>query len=73
VGVAGDWSKAMYGTVEGVKVAVSNEATLTYTDALDQTVNLNLFQHNMFAIRAEIEIGFRADTSVFNLLTTAVS
>lgn len=73
VGVAGDWSKAMYGTVEGVKVAVSNEATLTYTDALDQTVNLNLFQHNMFAVRAEIEIGFRADTSVFNLLTTAVS
>ena len=31
-------------------------------------------QQNMFAVRAEIEIGFRADTSVFNKLTaTTVS
>ena len=30
---------------------------------------INLFQQNMFAVRAEIELGFRADTSCFNRLT----
>lgn len=69
VGIAGDWTKALYGTVEGVKTSFSADATLTPAvgDAF------NLFQNNMFAIRAEIEIGFRADTSAFNLLTTAYS
>ena len=28
-----------------------------------------LFEQNMFAVRAEIEVGFRCDTSVFNKLT----
>ena len=72
VGVAGDWSKAVYGTVEGVKIDISDQATLTYTDSNSQTVTLNLWQRNMFAVRAEIEIGFRADTECFNLLTGAV-
>lgn len=67
VGIAGDWSKALYGTVEGVKVTYSADATLT--PAVGDPINL--FQQNMFALRAEIEIGFRADTSVFDLLTTA--
>ena len=67
VGIAGDWTKAMYGTVEGVKVSYSTDATLD----LGNGNTLNLFQQNMFALRAEIEIGFRADLSVFNLLTTA--
>lgn len=65
VGVVGDWTKALYGTVEGVKVGISEEATL---DRGDGNV-IYLFQQNMFAVRAEIEVGFRADTSVFNLLT----
>lgn len=69
VGVAGDWTKALYGTVEGVKVDISDQATLTYTDENSQTVTLNLWQRNMFAVRAEIEIGFRADLDCFNLLT----
>ena len=34
---------------------------------------INLFQQNMFAVRAEIEVGFRADTSVFNKLTATVT
>lgn len=72
VGIAGDWTKALYGTVEGVKIDVSDQATLTYVDASSNTVTLNLWQRNMFAVRAEIEIGFRADTSCFNLLTGAV-
>lgn len=66
VGFAGDWTQAMYGTVEGVKIDFSKEATLTYNDT-----TINLFQKNMFAVRAEIEVGFRADTSVFNKLTAS--
>lgn len=65
VGVAGDWTQAMYGTVEGVKIDYSSDATLD----IDAEHKINLFQQNMFAVRAEIEVGFRADTSVFNKLT----
>ena len=67
IGVAGDWSQAMYGVVEGVKIDVSDQATLT-----SGTTTINLWQRNMVAIRAEIEVGFRANTSAFNLLTGAV-
>ena len=73
VGAAGDWTQALYGTVEGVEIEISKEASLTYTDENDQTQTINLFQQNMIAVRAEIEVGFRADTSVFNLLTTPYS
>lgn len=66
VGYAGDWTQAVYGTVEGVQVAISDQATLT-----DGATTINLFQQNMFAVRAEIEIGFRCDTSVFAALTDA--
>lgn len=65
IGVCGDWTQAMYGTVEGVKIDYSSDATLTLADSS----TVNLFQDNMFAVRAEIEIGFRADTSLFNALT----
>ena len=69
VGVAGDWSQALYGTVEGVEITYSEDATL-----LDSNNNpIYLFQQNMFAVRAEIELGFRCDTDCFNLLTTAYS
>ena len=64
VGVAGDWTQALYGTVEGVKIDYSKEASLT----IDNEV-VNLWERNMFALRAEIEVGFRADTSAFNKLT----
>lgn len=65
VGYAGDWTQAMYGIVEGIKIDYSSDATLD--DGNGGTINL--FQQNMFAVRAEIEFGFRADTSVFNALT----
>lgn len=68
VGIAGDWTKAMFGTVEGVQISISDSATL---DA-GSGVSINLWQQNMFAVRAEIEVGFRADTDAFNLLTGAV-
>lgn len=73
VGIVGDWTQALYGTVEGVQISIADQASLTYTEN-DETKTINLFQQNMFAVRAEIEIGFRADTSVFNKLTaTTVS
>jgi HK97 family phage major capsid protein len=65
IGFAGDWTQAMYGIVEGVKIDFSADATLD----LGGGSTINLFQQNMFAVRAEIEIGFRADVTVFNKLT----
>lgn len=66
VGFAGDWTQAVYGTVEGVQIAISDQATLT-----DGSTTINLFEQNMFAVRAEIEVGFRCDIGVFNKLTGA--
>ena len=71
VGVAGDWSKAMFGTVAGVEIAISDTASLTVGSGTSAT-QINLWQQNMVAVRAEIEVGFRADTECFNLLTGAV-
>ena len=66
VGVAGDWSQAMYGTVEGVQIRFADQTGLTINSE-----QVNLWEHNMFAVRAEIELGFRADTNCFNLLLGA--
>ena len=64
IGAAGDWTQAVFGIVEGIHIDVSEEATLTSGDT-----TINLWQNNMVAIRAEIEIGFRANLEAFNLLT----
>lgn len=73
VGIAGDWTQAVWGTVEGIKLDYSSDASLVTGESGAETM-INLFQQNMFAVRAEIEVGFRADTNCFNLLTaTAVS
>ncbi len=66
VGVAGDWTQAMYGTVEGVQIRFADQTGLTINSE-----QVNLWEQNMFAVRAEIELGFRADTNCFNLLTGA--
>lgn len=63
-GIAGDWTSALYGTVEGVQIRISDQATLT-----SGQTTINLFQQNMIAVLAEIEVGFRADVDKFNLLT----
>lgn len=83
IGIAGDWTEAMYGTVEGVQVSVSDSASIT-DGTVDVTVAspgsgtvtvpnvLNLWQRNMFAIRAEIEVGFVVrDAAYFVRLTDA--
>ena len=67
IGFAGDWSHALYGTVEGVRIDYSSDATLT----LSNSSTVNLFQNNMFAVRAEIEVGFVAETDYFDALTRA--
>ena len=64
LGFAGDWTQAMYGTVEGIKIDISDQATLTIG-----TEAVNLWERNMFAVRAEIEVGFVADTSAFRKIT----
>lgn len=64
VGFAGDWTKAVYGVVESVRIDISDQATIKVGNS-----QINLWQRNMFAVRAEIEVGFRADLTVFNKLT----
>lgn len=64
LGVAGDWTQAMYGTVEGVKIDISSDAAVTIGGELT-----SMFEHNMVAVRAEIEVGFRADVACFNRIT----
>lgn len=68
IGYAGDFqSDAVYGTVEGVKVDISDQATIA--DKAGTGV-INLWAQNMFAVRAEIEVGFRTtDVDRFVALT----
>lgn len=68
LGFAGDWSKAMYGIVEGVDISISDQATLTISGS-----QVNLWERNMFAVRAEIEVGFVAEATAFNKITRAHS
>lgn len=69
VAVAGDFANsAIYGTVEGVQVDISDQATVN-----DGGTQVNLWQRNMFAVRAEIEVGFIArDVNHFVRITDGV-
>lgn len=72
VGVAGDFTDVIWGSVEGIKMSISDAATLSYTDANSQTVTINLWQQNMFAVRFEMELAFAVrDKSQLMLLTGA--
>jgi len=53
LGFAGDWGSARWGTVEGIKVSATDQATINKGGT-----QLNLFQRNMFALRVEVEFGF---------------
>lgn len=64
LGFAGDWANALYGVVEGVNISISDQASLTIG-----TEVVNLWERNMFAVRAEIEVGFVAMTDAFNKIT----
>lgn len=68
IGFAGDWTQALYGTVEDVQIKISDQASLTVGED-----TINLFQQNMFAVLAEIEVGFlAADADAFVMLTDEV-
>ena len=64
LGFAGDWANALYGVVEGVNISISDQASLTIGTEI-----VNLWERNMFAVRAEIEVGFVAMTDAFNKIT----
>lgn len=65
VGIAGDFSNAVWGSVEGIKIAVSDQATL-----VSNNTPLPLWQMNMFGVRCEIEVAFAVrDVNDFVLLT----
>jgi len=54
VGFAGDFANsAVWGSVEGIQVSITDQATINKGGT-----QLNLWQRNMFALRAEIEVGF---------------
>lgn len=67
VGIGGDWSKAVWGQVEGVSIDISDNPV--YQD--NGTLVSAGWQDNMIAVRAEIHVGFIADESAFVRLTTA--
>lgn len=65
VGIAGDFTDAVYGIVEGIKIDISRDATLVTTGGIIST-----FQQNLMAVRVECEIAFGVKSaSEFNLLT----
>lgn len=67
LGFAGDWSSAHFGVVENIELSISDQATIN-----DGGTQLNLWQRNMFAVRAEFEVGFRVrDINHFASLTDA--
>lgn len=68
LGFAGDWQKSVVGLVNDVSIEIG-EHSIT-----DNGEQINLWQRNMFAVRAEMEVGFVcADTSFFRRLTGTAS
>jgi HK97 family phage major capsid protein len=69
VGYTGDWTQAIWGQVDDVTIKISDQATLEVGEN-----TINLFQQNMFAVLAEIEVGFRySDDEAFIALTASGS
>lgn len=67
LGFAGDWSSAHIGVVEDIQLDISTQATIN-----DGGTQINLWQRNMFAVRAEFEVGFRVrDIAHFVRLSNA--
>lgn len=64
IGIAGDWTQAVWGTVAGVEIDISEEASVMQEDQV-----LSLWQHNLVGVKAEIEVGFVANENAFVALT----
>lgn len=55
--ITGDWDYARYGVLQGIEYAVSEDATLT--TIVDETGEpINLFERDMFALRATMHVAF---------------
>ena len=52
-GFAGEWSSAIWGAVEDIQIDINDRGSVTRGGK-----QINLWQRNMFAVRAEIEVGF---------------
>ena len=66
VGIAGDFEDAVWGSVEGIKMKISDQATIV--DANSNTISM--FQSNMVAVLFEIEVAFAVKNAAeFVLLT----
>ena len=52
-GFAGEWSSAVWGAVEDIQIDINDRGSVTRGGK-----QINLWQRNMFAVRAEIEVGF---------------
>jgi len=67
LGVAGDWTQAYYGTVQGIRIKMTDTATVKKGS---QTINL--WQRNMIAFLVEAEVGFIVrDKTKFVVITGA--
>lgn len=65
LGVAGDWTKAVWGQVEAISVDISDNPVYNSDGSLVTAG----WQDNMIGVRAEIHVGFIADDSKFVRLT----
>lgn len=57
VALAGDWDMARYGILQGIEYSISEDATLTTIQDADGNP-INLFERDMFALRATMHVGF---------------
>lgn len=65
LGVAGDWTQAYYGTVDGIRIKMTDTATVK-----KGATTINLWQRNMIAFLVETEVGFIVrDKSKFVVIT----
>lgn len=53
LGYAGDWTSAIYGVVDDITMAVTDQASIT-----NGSETIHLWEQNMFAVRFEMEVGF---------------
>lgn len=70
--ITGDWKYARYGILQNIEYAISEDATLTTITADGGPVNL--FERDMFALRATMHIGFMTlKDDAFAALTPAAA
>lgn len=53
LGFGGEWASAFYGIVEGVRISITEDATITIDGQ-----PFNLWEHDMFAVKVMFEAGF---------------